>query len=233
MALDRQINGIDLEFLTRTQQEIRLAPSCYRTLRHSALNCVTPKWPETDPDKSQGSAWVVWFCQIWRIPARGCERGHGRSLTSLPDTQVLPLNIQQLQNPLSRGWYTVTVHRHGYIPTNKRLWPNVGPTLKAVLGQTYRFVEILLTPMKWNESGHFCAQCIQAKLRQENLPRMVRWKRWHCPPDTGFESWRSEAEHATSRSQKLPTILSFTSGWGRKHCLFPSNSRDRETNPEL
>ena len=28
---------------------------------------------------------------------------------------------------------------------------------------------------------------IQAKLSQENLLRMVRWVRWHCPPDTGFE----------------------------------------------
>ena len=28
---------------------------------------------------------------------------------------------------------------------------------------------------------------IEAKLGQENLLRMVRWLRWHCPPDTGFE----------------------------------------------
>ena len=28
---------------------------------------------------------------------------------------------------------------------------------------------------------------IQAKLGQENLLKMVRWVRWHCPPDTGFE----------------------------------------------
>ena len=33
--------------------------------------------------------------------------------------------------------------------------------------------------------------------------------------DSKFEPWRSEAEHATSRSRRLPTILSFTSGWGR------------------
>ena len=46
---------------------------------------------------------------------------------------------------------------------------------------------------------------------------MVRWLRWHCPPDIGFEiePWRSEAEHATSRSQRLPTIQTFTRGWGR------------------
>ena len=31
--------------------------------------------------------------------------------------------------------------------------------------------------------------------------------------DSKFEPWRSEAEHATSRSQRLPTILTFTRGW--------------------
>ena len=33
--------------------------------------------------------------------------------------------------------------------------------------------------------------------------------------DSKFEPWRSEAEHATSRSRGLPTILTFTHGWGR------------------
>ena len=33
--------------------------------------------------------------------------------------------------------------------------------------------------------------------------------------DSKFEPWRSETEHATSRSRRLPTILTFTCGWGR------------------
>ena len=33
--------------------------------------------------------------------------------------------------------------------------------------------------------------------------------------DSKFKPWRPETEHATSRSRRLPTILSFTSGWGR------------------
>ena len=33
--------------------------------------------------------------------------------------------------------------------------------------------------------------------------------------DSKFMPWRSEAEHATSRSRRLPTILTFTRGWGR------------------
>ena len=72
----------------------------------------------------------------------------------------------------------------------------------------------------------------QAKLDQENLLRMVRW---HCPPDTGFkilEVW-GRAHWATSRSGRLSTILSFTSGWERNNFLFLSNCRDRETNPKL
>ena len=39
--------------------------------------------------------------------------------------------------------------------------------------------------------------------------------------DSKFEPWRSEAEHATSRSRRLPTILTFTRGWGRNiFCFF-------------
>ena len=55
---------------------------------------------------------------------------------------------------------------------------------------------------------------IQAKLGQEKLLRMVRW---HCPPDTVFETQTLEVcgRARSSRSRRLPTILSFSSGWGR------------------
>ena len=46
--------------------------------------------------------------------------------------------------------------------------------------------------------------------------------------DSKFKPWRSEAEHATSRSQRLPTILSFTSGWGRN--IFVSFKTPRPRN---
>ena len=51
---------------------------------------------------------------------------------------------------------------------------------------------------------------------------MVRWLRWHClqTQDSKFEPWRSEAEHATSRSRRLPAILTFTRGWGRNIFVF-------------
>ena len=38
--------------------------------------------------------------------------------------------------------------------------------------------------------------------------------------DSKFEPWRSEAEHATSRSRRLPTILTFTRGWGRNILVY-------------
>ena len=48
---------------------------------------------------------------------------------------------------------------------------------------------------------------------------MVRWLRWHCPPDTGFEI-RALAVWGRARYlsvTKLPTILTFTRGWGRNN----------------
>ena len=73
---------------------------------------------------------------------------------------------------------------------------------------------------------------ILAKLGQENLLRMVRWVRWHCPPDTRFEI-RAQAGNAISRSRRLPTILCFTSGRGRNILVsfkLPTNRGPGEEN---
>ena len=74
--------------------------------------------------------------------------------------------------------------------------------------------------MKWNESGfrpHLCTYRL-------NWARRTSWGWWDDWDDTvfqtqdsKFEPWRSEAEHATSRSRRLPTILTFTRGWGRNN----------------
>ena len=89
--------------------------------------------------------------------------------------------------------------------------------------------------MKWNESGFRPPLCTYGL----NWARRTSWGWWDEWDDTvlqtqdsKFEPWRSEAEHATSRSQRLPTILSFTRGWG-SNILFFSNRRDRELNPGL
>ena len=74
--------------------------------------------------------------------------------------------------------------------------------------------------MKWNESGFRPPLCTY----RLNWARRTSWGWWDDWDDTvlqtqdsKFESWRSEAEHATSRSRRLPTILTFTRGWGRNN----------------
>ena len=79
---------------------------------------------------------------------------------------------------------------------------------------------------KWNESGFRPPLCTY----RLNWARRTSWGWWDDWDDTvlqtrdsKFEPWRSEAEHAISRSRKLPTILTFTRGWRRNiFCFFSS-----------
>ena len=71
-----------------------------------------------------------------------------------------------------------------------------------------------------NESGFRPPLCTY----RLNWARRNSWGWWDDWDDTvlqtqdsKFEPWRSEAEHATSRSRRLPTILTFTRGWGRNN----------------
>ena len=64
--------------------------------------------------------------------------------------------------------------------------------------------------MKWNESGFRPPLCTY----RLNWARRTSWGWWDDWDDTvlqtqdsKFEPWRSEAEHATSRSRRLPTML--------------------------
>ena len=59
-----------------------------------------------------------------------------------------------------------------------------------------------------------------------NWARRTSWGRWDEWDDTAlqtqysmFEPWRSEAEHATSRSRRLPTILNLCEWAGKKHFI--------------
>ena len=77
---------------------------------------------------------------------------------------------------------------------------------------------VLELEWKWNESGFRPPLCTY----RLNWARRTSWGWWDDWDDTvlqtqdsKFEPWRSEAEHATSRSRRLPTILTFTRGWGR------------------
>ena len=82
------------------------------------------------------------------------------------------------------------------------------------------FVGMFICKKKWNESGFRPPLCTY----RLNWARRTSWGWWDDWDDTvlqtqdsKFEPWRSEAEHATSRSRRLPTILTFTRGWGRNN----------------
>ena len=59
-------------------------------------------------------------------------------------------------------------------------------------------------------------------MRQESLMK--------CNESGSPGPWKSEVEDATSRSRWLPTILRFTSGWGKKHfCYFQTAKTEKRT----
>ena len=95
-------------------------------------------------------------------------------------------------------------------------------------------VQIIRTKkMKWNESGFRPPLCTY----RLNWARRTSWGWWDDWDDTvlqtqgsKFEPWRSEAEHATSRSRRLPAILTFTRGWGRNiFCFFQTAETGNRT----
>ena len=77
---------------------------------------------------------------------------------------------------------------------------------------------------KWNESSFRPPLCTY-RLNWARRTSCGWWDDWDDTvlqtQDSKFEPWWSEAEHATSRSRRLPTILSITRGWGRNiFCFF-------------
>ena len=86
---------------------------------------------------------------------------------------------------------------------------------------------------KWNESGFRPPLCTY----RLSWARRTSWGLWDDWDDTVLqtqdsksEPWRSEAEHATSRSRRLATILTFTRGWGRNiFCFFQTAETGNRT----
>ena len=111
-----------------------------------------------------------------------------------------------------------------------RRWPNIEPALAHCLvfflGRLSCAYERLhkCIQIKWNESGFRPPLCTY----RLNWARRTSWGWWDDWDDTVLQTqdsksrpWRSEAEHATSRSRRLPTILTFTRGLGRNiFCFF-------------
>ena len=86
--------------------------------------------------------------------------------------------------------------------------------------------------MKWNESGFRPPLCTY-RLNWAGRTSWGWWDDWDDTvlqtQDSKFKPWRSEAEHATSRSRRLPTILTFTRGWGRNIFLFQTAETGNRT----
>ena len=89
---------------------------------------------------------------------------------------------------------------------------------------TITITALRISLQKWNESGFRPPLCTY----RLNWAKKTSWGWWDDWDDTvlqtqdsKFEPWRSEAENATSRSRRLPAILTFTRGWGWNiFCFF-------------
>ena len=85
----------------------------------------------------------------------------------------------------------------------------------AAIFKTVTFSSRRLSQMKWNESV-----------------RMVRWLRWHCPPDTGFEI-RALAVWGQARYLSVteaPHNTEFYTWMGEKHfCFFQTAKTGNRT----
>ena len=110
---------------------------------------------------------------------------------------------------------------------------------------TYTFFSVLISVFsefvnkwaeldkKWNESDFRPLLCTY----RLNWARRTSWGWWDEWDDTAlqtqdskFKPWMFEAKHATSRSRRLPRILSFTSGWRGEHfCIFPTAATGKRT----
>ena len=119
-----------------------------------------------------------------------------------------------------------------YVWSGKKRFVSLKPECQS--GQ--RTSDIRLSKQtKWNESGFRPPLCTY----RLNWTRRTSWGWWDDWDDTvlqtqdsKFEPWRSEAEHATSRSRRLPAILTFTRGWERNIFCFFENAEtgNRTTN---
>ena len=85
--------------------------------------------------------------------------------------------------------------------------------------------------VKWNESG-FRPFLFTYRINWARITSWGCWEEWDDTAlqthDSKFKPWSSDSEHATSRTRRLPTILSFTSVWGKN--IFVSFKLPRSGN---
>ena len=110
-------------------------------------------------------------------------------------------------------------------------WSDVLLASTFTIGKTLTFLN--MQKMKWNESGFRPPLCTYRLI----WARKTSWGWWDDWDDTvlqtqdsKFEPWRSEAEHATSRSRTLPHNTDFHTWMGKKHfCFFQTAETGNRT----
>ena len=95
---------------------------------------------------------------------------------------------------------------------------NAGTVIRWQIIDLLRGLDRCIGVWKWNESG-FRPPLFTYRLNWARRTSRGWWDDWDDTVlqthNSKFESWRSQAEHAPSRSRRLPTILTFTRGWRR------------------
>ena len=126
-------------------------------------------------------------------------------------------NVVDGEPTLVKYWLDISclLGKRMFTVVEKYYWSCLYPSLNKYVLRCF-----LNDEMKWNESGFRPPLCTY----RLNWARRTSWGWWDDWDDTvlqtqdsKFEPWRSEAEYATSRSRRLPTILTFTRGWGRNN----------------
>ena len=104
-----------------------------------------------------------------------------------------------------------------------------GPHTIGMFGYFGTIVCLLIhVKIKWiGLLGHLCAQ-----ENQECILRMVRWVRWHCSSDTGYEIQTLDAWDRARYPSVTEALhnTEFYEWMGKNYFWFFSNRRDRESN---
>ena len=116
-----------------------------------------------------------------------------------------------------RSW----LHLQGFQRAFRHIFQTIAVFFSLVGGILQRRPLPHTVAWKWNESGFRPPLCTY----RLNWARRTSWGWWDDWDDTvlqtqdsKFEPWRSEAEHATSRSRRLPTILTYSRLEGLQIC---------------
>ena len=147
----------------------------------------------------------------WEIPHTfwwlSCTHGAVRSAIDLDDRSHLQMCVPAWVEKRHLSWTycqefgpAVT---HNTIRFTMKVFAICSPVRLNKIG-------FFMWEMKWNESGFRPPLCT-CRLNWARRTSWGWWDEWDDTvlqtQDSNFEPWRSEAEHATSRSRRLPTIL--------------------------